>query len=259
VNGQQSIAFQVGIVVVAILLDASFLFYADGKWSRAKTIAGKTMRRLADVRGGFVAVHGRVVPIATLTTPHSHKPAVYYRYKIEELRERLVRSSSRSTFGGTRTERYWATIDSGERRTDFLIDDGTAQARVQPDGAEFVLREDIVRAADGPAATTFLGGLITGSGERRYSETFLSPGDAVLVIGDGRPDHGHGAPGGGHPIVIHHEKPGSFFLVSDKPRDELISGFRSAALLSWAAAAAVTIAAICGVLYLRMNASGVLR
>lgn len=156
---------------------------------RMQTTAGHTVATVA-THPGPVEIEGIVSPTAeTLTAPFTGADCVVYEYTIEELR--------RDEDG----DRTWKTIDSGEKRVPFRVDDGTGSIVVEPAGATLRLdRERVVRAQEHerpPAAIgRFLSTLeVDGVGidlgrnrDRRYTERRIDVGEPVYVFGPVRYD-----------------------------------------------------------------------
>lgn len=113
------------------------------------------------VREGLAEIEGEARPAAPLTAPLSGQPCVYYRYKLEEQRR------------GRPGRRQWRTVDRGESEQPFYLEDSSGRIRVEPAGAEMVLRRDF--------RSSGWGGLL--SGRKRLSEWRIEPGDRVFVLG----------------------------------------------------------------------------
>ncbi len=139
-----------------------------------------TVRSLAM---GLVEVYGDVVVAKeTLKTPLQGESCVYYHYTIEEYRRQG--KSSR-----------WVTIKQGSRGVTFFLRDKTGKVLVDPTGAEIDLTRDFhveSRTGSNPPASVisflkannmnfenFLGF----NKQMRYSESYLTPGDKVYILG----------------------------------------------------------------------------
>ncbi|MFC4986909.1 E3 ubiquitin ligase family protein [Saliphagus infecundisoli] len=154
---------------------------------RMHTTAGHTVADVANYPGP-VEIEG-VVSATTkaLAAPFTGTDCVVYEYTIEELR--------RDKDG----DRTWKTIDSGEKRVPFRVEDDTGSVLVEPAGATLRLEhERVVRspvdetppAAIGDFLSTLeLGGFGIDLGrDRRYIERRIDVGEPVYVFGPARHD-----------------------------------------------------------------------
>lgn len=96
---------------------------------RARAIADTPTSRIAAAAQGYVELRGRGKPLAgvPLISPLSGLPCLWYRYRIER------------RDGNNR----WVYEDGGESEDSFILDDGSAECLVDPEGAEMlVTRKD---------------------------------------------------------------------------------------------------------------------
>jgi E3 Ubiquitin ligase len=134
---------------------------------------------------GPVQLQGVAREKAPLTTPFSSLACVYFSYQVQEYR------------GGKNSS--WVTIASGSSENlPFLLEDDTGQIPIRPEGAHVILPVENVyydpvyfnRGASLPtAATSFLKGIGISPGNRwfsrrrRFKESFITPGERVVVHG----------------------------------------------------------------------------
>jgi hypothetical protein len=99
---------------------ASFL-----AWQRNRVVEDTPTSRVRSAAQGYVELAGMGLspPGKDLIGPLSRKPCIWWRYKIQR-RGQGGRSSS------------WATVDSGTSETPLILDDGTGQCLIDPEGAE---------------------------------------------------------------------------------------------------------------------------
>ncbi|RJT07866.1 GIDE domain-containing protein [Halococcus sp. IIIV-5B] len=134
---------------------------------------------------GVVELKGTVrIESDSLRAPFTDTECVVYKYEIEELRR---------DDGGSN----WETIDAGDERVPFRIEDDTGSVLVEPDGARLRLDAQRVfrnRPGEEPSSTITqglsalssieIGGFsIKASNDRRYTEYRLDPGESVYVLG----------------------------------------------------------------------------
>lgn len=102
---------------------------ADTPTSKARSMAVGPV----EVQGAAVVAPGREPLVAPLTLT----PCLYWQCTVEEQRTRVVKTQK-----GTRTEKYWATLDSAEGRAIFGVRDDTGVAVVDPKGASLPTPHD---------------------------------------------------------------------------------------------------------------------
>ncbi len=139
---------------------------------------------------GPVELSGRAIPAYSLVAPHSKRPCVYYRYELQELRQRRRRGLS---FSDRSVSTYWVSRGTfASSPAPFYLDDGRGHVMVDPDGADFVLKGKL----EVPISNRQnLGGLI--NVPRRVLESIVAPGAQVYLLGEvtGR------SAGGGNPAA----------------------------------------------------------
>ena len=120
---------------------------------RARAVADTPTSRVASAPQGYVELHGtaRQHPGQMVLAPLTSSPCVWFRYLVEEKRGK-----------------DWSVVQRGLSEHTFVLDDGSAQALVDPDWAE-VMTDHHRRWIEG---------------NRRYTESLLVPGDAVYAIGE---------------------------------------------------------------------------
>ncbi|GCF14890.1 hypothetical protein Harman_28250 [Haloarcula mannanilytica] len=126
----------------------------------------------------------------TVTAPFTGSKCLAYTYEVEEYRSSGKHSS-------------WETLDEGQGGVDFVVDDGGARVRVNPDGADvrfesqsvtvspgtelperladYVERTEAVEAQDG--SVNLLVTEISLGNKQRFTERRLDVGEDVYVYG----------------------------------------------------------------------------
>jgi len=101
-------------------------YYCFVSWRRNRVIGDTPTSRIRSAAQGYVefAGRGQLAVDSKNKSPLSDTPCVWWRYKVE---------SKVTSFGRSRS---WHTVMSGTSTAPFLLDDGTAQCEVDPDGAE---------------------------------------------------------------------------------------------------------------------------
>lgn len=138
----------------AVLFALGFMKLRE-KWLIDNTPTSK----IRSVAMGLCEVKGRAVKKFELLSRLTFAPCVYFKFLIEK----EVRNSK----GGT----YWQAVDRGESTNYFYVEDETGRLLVDPLGAETVMEPDY-RVTE-----------LRGNGKYRYTEWYISPGDATYVLG----------------------------------------------------------------------------
>ena len=139
---------------------------------RARMIADTPTSTIASAAQGWVELHGqgRRLDGEPLRDPVRQLPCLWWRFRIER-----------------RKGRDWVVDDEGTSTTPFLIDDGSGQCLVDPEGAEVLpaRREQWTQ------------------GGRRTTLELLLPGEAIYVVGGFRTEGGAALPLSVHEDVGH--------------------------------------------------------
>ena len=169
-----------GLAAAAI---ASF-WYAFRAWRQNRLVGDTPISRVRSAAQGYVELRGRGIPMpnARESAPLTGKPCTWWRYEIEE------RNSE--------SRRSWGVVDSGTSDAPFLLDDGTGQCLVYPQGAEvFANAKDVwygstswpdVRIPDGTGFFGKLADVLLSGGRYRYTEYRMQPHEPVCALGEYR-------------------------------------------------------------------------
>lgn len=124
-----------------------------GNLRRYRAIVDTPTSRVATAAQGYVELHGRAktLPGATVFTPGTQLPCVWYRYRA------LKRRGDK-----------WVVVESGESDAEFLLDDGSGACRMRPEAAEVRSDRKDSYMQDG----------------LRYEVESLIAGDALYALGD---------------------------------------------------------------------------
>lgn len=132
------------------------------------------------VEPGTVEVAGEALPAdRTRRTPFCDREALCFRWRVEEHRDYGRRSA-------------WTTVGFDDGGVPFFVDDGTGRVCVDPAGGDLRLGEERTVSVDGDEALPdgvreFVEGrpdLAGGGTDRRFVESHVAPGDAVLALGE---------------------------------------------------------------------------
>jgi hypothetical protein len=146
----------------ALLLGGGLIVFGFMVLRRKRLLENVPTSRIRSVAMGFAELAGRAKNRTPLVAPFSGIPCVYYRYLVEEERQR------------SRGGREWATVDRGESSDPFYLQDETGALLVDPSGAETVLQRSYRRVERGEG---WLGR------RTRRSEWWIVPGQKLFVAG----------------------------------------------------------------------------
>lgn len=128
---------------------------------RRRAITDTPTSRIATAAQGFVELQGRgkLFGEQALLSPLTGLPCLWYRFVIEK-RDR---------------DNRWRQVQSGTSEVSFIVDDGTGEVLVDPDGAEVMTRHRESWMRD----------------DRRYTEWKLLAGDEIYALGSLRTINGN--------------------------------------------------------------------
>ncbi|MCC6202023.1 MAG: hypothetical protein IT494_03350 [Gammaproteobacteria bacterium] len=163
-------------IAIAALLGTIALFFAAGALRRRFAITGTPTSLIRSAAQGYVEFegHGELLDGEPIIAPLSQRHCTWFRYKIEQRRERV---------SGGRRESEWQVIEQGVSDALFQLVDSSGRCVVDPDGATVtpsVRRVWYGTSArpDGPNAPRF------SFGQRyRFSEERMHSGDPLFAIG----------------------------------------------------------------------------
>ena len=119
---------------------------------RVRAVVDTPTSTIASAAQGYVELSGTgLAPEGPpLLTPLRPRPCLWYRYRVER-----------------KQDDKWVTEQSGESDDAFLVEDGTGQCVIDPDGAEILPR----------VTETWQ------EGDHRYTLAVVTPGEPVYVLG----------------------------------------------------------------------------
>ncbi len=123
-------------------------------YRRYRAVGDHPTSNIATAAQGFVELRGQGLPLegAPVLTPHSYRACLWYRHQVEE-----------SDSNGR-----WSVISTNTSQSSFILDDGTAQCLVDPEGAEVVTRHRQTWQV----------------GDYRHTEWTLQRRDTLYVLGN---------------------------------------------------------------------------
>lgn len=140
--------------------------------ARRRLMEDTPTSRIRSATQGYVELEGRarLMDGPPILSPLTHTECAWYRFKVEKREQ-----------DDNRTR--WVVIRHGTSTSLFLLEDGTGECVVDPDGAivEPVYRRSWLGATPHPG-----GGLAASwmsSGDYRYTEELIQPGEQVYALG----------------------------------------------------------------------------
>jgi hypothetical protein len=180
-----------GIIVFFITIYSIFMMYKGFKNARTALIISRTPDSdIVDTRTGFVELKGKVETIGNrfLLTPIERKKAVYYHSKVQK----YVSSGGPGPGSG----HHWSTIWNMTDGVEFLLSDGTAKVKVDPNEAKVEISWTDDMEFSSYEMPNVMNRFLQSSGfiepdeigrffgRLRFMEQYLSEGDEVYVIGN---------------------------------------------------------------------------
>jgi len=143
---------RLGWIVCAALIAAISLLAWTSTYRRARAIDDTPTAKVASAAQGYTELigRGRALGGTPLVSPLTHLPCLWYRYLLER-----------------RRDDKWEMEASGESDTSFILDDGSGECLVDPEGAEIL-------AARKDCWT---------DGDQRYTEWLLLGGETIYALG----------------------------------------------------------------------------
>jgi len=139
-------------ISLGLLALLSFAAWA-GNLRRSRLIKDTPTSRVASAAQGYVelAGQGKVFTGQQLVARSTGRPCLWYRYRVER-----------------KNGDQWEMVEQGRSDDTFLLDDGSGECVIDPDGAEIYTRHR--RSWQ--------------EGDYRHTEWLLVPGDPLYAIGD---------------------------------------------------------------------------
>lgn len=139
------------LLAPAICAAALLLWRADHR--RMRAIEDTPTSRIASAQQGRVELFGKAsaLPGQPLVSPYSGLPCVWFRHRLERFEDDK-----------------WAVVSQGRSTQAFMIDDGSGQALIDPDGAE-ISTYDVRRSRNA---------------QQRWTEWLLVPGERLYALGE---------------------------------------------------------------------------
>lgn len=211
-----------GFILGLGLYCGSLILFALGfsRFRNLQLVKDTPTSKIRSMAMGTVEIKGKVAELSEkLETPFTGKECVYYRYTVEEYRH--------DDDGGD-----WVTIDRGEARKPFSIDDGTGSAVIEPESANIdIPRDKMIKVEGSEKPPKLIQDFIEnnrdvneGSNEwislidndRRYSEWYITPKEEVYVFGYAEEERDGNS---SFPVINGGKAP--MFYISDRSEKEI--------------------------------------
>ena len=139
-------------VCVALMVPLSLIAWTSA-WRRARAVDDTPTSKVASAAQGYVELIGTGRPLAgaPLMSPLSHLPCLWFRYTVE-------RKDS---------DNKWVQEEKGESDASFILEDGSGECMVDPEGAEMLVTKK----------DSWI------QGDRRYTEWLLIERQTIYALG----------------------------------------------------------------------------
>ncbi len=139
-------------VCVALMAPLSLVAWTSA-YRRTRAVADTPTSKVASAAQGYVELIGTGKPLAgaPLMSPLTHLPCLWFRYTIER----------------KDNENKWVQESKGESDASFILDDGTGECLVDPEGAEMLVTKK----------DTWI------EGDRRYTQWLLIERQTIYALG----------------------------------------------------------------------------
>jgi len=139
-------------VCVALMAPLSLVAWTSA-YRRTRAVADTPTSKVASAAQGYVELIGTGKPLAgaPLMSPLTHLPCLWFRYTVER----------------KDNENKWVQESKGESDASFILDDGTGECVVDPDGAEMLVTKK----------DSWI------EGDRRYTQWLLIERQTIYALG----------------------------------------------------------------------------
>ena len=143
-----------GWLACLALMTLLSLFTWASAFRRARAVADTPASKVASAAQGYVELRGKGKPLGgtPLLSPLTGLPCLWFRFRVER----------------KDNENKWVQESSGESDASFILDDGSGQCLVDPEGAEMLVTRKESWMRD----------------DHRYTEWLLIERDPVYVLGE---------------------------------------------------------------------------
>jgi len=157
------------------------LWLSFATWNKIRVLQNTPTSRVRSAAQGFVELSGRALPqINTeLKAPLTGMPCVWWRFKVEDR-------------NGSGKSVNWSIVHKDTSAMPFVLDDGTGQCLIDPEGADVYPAETSIWYGDSdwpelriPNGTGLFDSVVDGifSGRYRYTEYRLMQDKPIVAIG----------------------------------------------------------------------------
>lgn len=208
-------------------LGGFFFFHGLRQWNVKRRIENLPTSSIRSLAMGLCEIQGTAHKALkeNVISPFSGKPCVYYRYTVEEYRQR-----------GKHSE--WVIIQSREHRDPFFVKDKTGSVLVHPQGATIDLKAHVVQTgtfrSTPPHIKKFasehninLQSFFGFNKQLKFTEYILAQGDPVFVLGTAGDNPHQEEATARHSVedIMIQEKRGNPYYISDKSEKDVLSSF----------------------------------
>ena len=205
---------------IPLLISFALLFWWRSVVLFKRTLEDVPTSKVKGVFYGLNEVKGEIKSDAPLQTYLTERPSVWHEWSISEHWKKTESYRDKDGNRKTRTKSGWRKVDSGGGIQAFFLLDDTGELLIEPEGAKVDAPSTMSRSC-GPSDRLYYGkgpsGAIANSTHRRrFSESSLSPGDELYVLGSAKLREDVAQP------MIAKNKEARYFVISSKSEAQII-------------------------------------
>jgi len=205
---------------IPLLISFALLFWWRSVVLFKRTVEDVPTSKVKGVFYGLNEVKGAVKSDSPLQTYLTERPSVWHEWSISEHWKKTESYRDKDGNRKTRTKSGWRKVDSGGGIQAFFLLDDTGELLIEPEGAKVDAPSTMSRSC-GPSDPLYYGkgpsGAIANSTHRRrFSESSLSPGDELYVLGSAKLREEVAQP------MIAKNKEARYFVISSKSEAQII-------------------------------------
>lgn len=205
---------------IPLLISFALLFWWRSVVLFKRTVEDVPTSKVKGVFYGLNEVKGAVNSDAPLQTYLTERPSVWHEWSISEHWKKTESYRDKDGNRKTRTKSGWRKVDSGGGIQAFFLLDDTGELLIEPEGAKVDAPSTMSRRC-GPSDPLYYekgpsGAIANSTHRRRFSESSLSPGDELYVLGSAKLREDVAQP------MIAKNKEARYFVISSKSEAQII-------------------------------------
>ena len=206
--------------LIPIILSLALLIWWRSVVLFKRTVEDVPTSKVKGVFHGLNEVKGAVKSDVPLETYLTEMPSVWYEWSISEQWRKTETYRDKDGKSKTRTKSGWRTVDSGGSYQSFFLEDETGELLIEPEGAK-VEAPTTMSCRCAPSDPLYYGkgpldAIPHSTYRRKFSESSLTPGDALYVLGPAKLREDVARP------MISKSKEARYYFISTKSETQII-------------------------------------